>query len=606
MKRFLLILALALLWPAGPAAAQCGDGSGERGVALLIGVSGYRAPSGSPGETGWTPLHNAVRDVDQVCSALSAAGFRTFVVRDPTFAELDEAVFDFHNAAQQADYAVVYYAGHGFEFRGQSYVVPVDAPRRTTLEAMTGDFMPMSRLLGAASASRQFGLFLLDACRTRDQVVRVVDAAANEPGAVGLVTVPGGAAIFSTVAGRPALDEAPVGSELSPFASAIVAGLDLPGLELTDFYEFVHEDVVRRTGNMEPLGPQYPALYKVAPKKFYLVEPPHAEAIATIRARGDVRPVLDMPPLERLAVEDEPKLLREILGKYSFEMLVLGAEAGNPVAQYLVGYAYEFGVGVEADLPEALGWLERSAAQDHPGGLLELAYFLQAQAEAADNGMAPEQREATAARARQLYERSAATGYAKAQSHLAAVLMSDSQPLPADERVAMQQRALGLFEQAADAGHVYANYAVAVYAPDRQQLAEQRLRDIAATGNVQGSHWLCQLYYSLGAAAAVEDQCEIAALNGFATSRAVFASILSGKTIYVSDSGSGRSLCRSDEGERLNCANGDSGGGGGEIPDEEAGRAASYWAQLALSEPELATVPDLHAVAQVLAGRPAR
>jgi len=558
VTRLFLTLAFVLLLVPGAARAACGDGTGERGVALLIGVSNYRAPAAAPESGAWGQLDNALRDVDEVCAKLSKAGFATRILRDPTFEQLDSAIFDFHDAAQESDLAVVYFAGHGFEFRGQSYIVPVDAPKRTSLGAMTGDFLPMSRLLNAASASKQFGLFLLDACRTRDPVVQVIDAAptepGNTPGSVGLVSVPDGAVIFSTVVGRPALDAAPADSVLSPFASAIVAGLDLPGLELTDFYAFVHEDVVRRTGAMAPVGPQYPALYKITPSKLYLVEPPEPSRLPVFGALVGMEVPIQLPPPERLAVEDEPKLIREVLSKYKFGQLLRAAERDNPVAQYLAGYAYEFGIGVDADLAKAKEWLALSAAQGHPGGLLELAYFLEHN-EGGGNGQA-----------RELYEKAAATGYAKAQSHLAALLWSDALARPEAERAELRQRALGLFEQAAAAGHVYATYALATNSPERRPTAEARLREIAAAGNPQGSYWLCELAAWEGKAATAAKECELAAYEGFGVARAILAGM------YARGDGVAQSNER-----------------------------AQYWARLALTEPELAAQPGLYQTTQGLA-----
>ena len=43
----------------------------------------------------------------------------------------------------------------------------------------------------------------------------------------------------------------------------------------------------------------------------------------------------------------------------------LGAENGNPYAQYTLGLYYENGVGVEANIKKALEWYERAAEQGY-------------------------------------------------------------------------------------------------------------------------------------------------------------------------------------------------------------------------------------------------
>lgn len=50
-------------------------------------------------------------------------------------------------------------------------------------------------------------------------------------------------------------------------------------------------------------------------------------------------------------------------GDYSeaFERLITEADAGNPDAQYTIGYMYYEGLGVSRDEERALGWIRRAA-----------------------------------------------------------------------------------------------------------------------------------------------------------------------------------------------------------------------------------------------------
>lgn len=560
--RLILILFAILAFQAAPAAA-CESTEGSRGVALLIGVADYRSPAGTSAANSWPRLNNAVHDVDHVCAAMAAAGFQTIVVRNPTFEGIDAALIEFRQAASQSDYAVVYYAGHGFEFRGEAFIVPVDAPRTSSQGRLIGDFLPMERLLDAASRAREFGLFLMDACRTRTPPVELQDMAdtQGELTAMGLFSVPKGAVIFSTVSGRPAWDEAPVGSSISPFANSIVTGMRTPNLELGAFYDLIHSSVVAQTQDMYPGGPQYPAFYKIAPSSFYLVAPAETAAAQTPSATS-----LVLPPIERLAIEDEPVLMREVLSRHPVAAVISAAEAGDAAAQYLLGYAYSFGVGVRTDRVQAREWMERSAAQDHPGGLTELAYFLQQ--EALDGGtLLPEaERQQLREQSLALYRRAVSQDYAKAQSHLGHTLMTGT--------LGVQDRdyAIALFSEAASAGHVYATAALAMNVPAARDRSLQRLREIADAGNAEGNNWLCELHYSSTGfhqdnaerVTATRD-CEIAALHSFAGSRVIYATIL---------------------------ANG--------MGVEQAPYQAAYWAQLASSQPELATRPDLVEIATLL------
>ena len=105
------------------AAAECRDfgvwcGSGTR-VALIIGNTNYRFASA---------LQNPNNDAQLLAQTLRGAGFQTVMVktdldRDGTIRALRE----FAGVADAADWAVVYYSGHGIEFGGINYMVPVDA-----------------------------------------------------------------------------------------------------------------------------------------------------------------------------------------------------------------------------------------------------------------------------------------------------------------------------------------------------------------------------------------------------------------------------------------------------------------------------------------------
>src|SRR6185436_14957197 len=88
-------------------------------VALVIGNSDYRRVSQLP---------NAKRDASTVAETFQRLGFREVVkVENMTRDGLVRALREFRALAATADWAVIYYAGHGIEIDGVNYVVPVDA-----------------------------------------------------------------------------------------------------------------------------------------------------------------------------------------------------------------------------------------------------------------------------------------------------------------------------------------------------------------------------------------------------------------------------------------------------------------------------------------------
>src|SRR5260370_36684283 len=94
-----------------------------RRVALVIGNSAYQhAPT----------LPNPRRDAVMVADALRQVNFQTVMLQNDLGREqLVNALRDFAKQAEGADWAVVYYAGHGRAVSSVNYLLPVDAKINT-------------------------------------------------------------------------------------------------------------------------------------------------------------------------------------------------------------------------------------------------------------------------------------------------------------------------------------------------------------------------------------------------------------------------------------------------------------------------------------------
>ena len=78
--------------------------------------------------------------------------------------EFKRAIRKFEAAADQADIAVVYYAGHGLEIGGTNYLIPVDARLASDRDA-DDEAIPLERLVSSADGAKRLRLIILDACR---------------------------------------------------------------------------------------------------------------------------------------------------------------------------------------------------------------------------------------------------------------------------------------------------------------------------------------------------------------------------------------------------------------------------------------------------------
>lgn len=516
-----------------PAAAQsrCGDAAlqGER-VALLIGNSEYN-------QFEWPLLANAVNDIDHVCAAFAQVGFAPRVVRNADHAQLTQALVEFAREARGAKQVVIYYAGHGFEYAGRNWLVPMDAPPLARRGDVDMAFVSIETLVSAVVPADAFALVFIDACRTPDPVVRLADAQATDGDAVaplGLLALAQGAVFYSTAKGRPALDAAPDGSPLSPFAAAVVRQLGIPGLEIGHYFKVVSRDVYKTTRDLK-LGPQTPFHYGSWFDDVYLVPPPQLAANAVTATAAPLPARIEGLSLARLAIEDEPVLIAEVLARHPAEQLLAMADGGDALAQHLVGYMLHLGVGVRRDVARAKAYLEKSAAAGFAAGQQELAWLLLENNPTADDLV----------RAKSLYEAASAQGFSKAKTHLAYRLTTGIFGAP--DFVRAEQ----LYAEAAAAGHPAAMFALTFFA-GRAEANIARLRDLAASGNSEGNHWLCEAAFVAGALASATEDCAIAARAGFAGSRALLAHA------YAS--------------------------GQGVAPDA---KEAKHWARLARSLPEL-------------------
>jgi uncharacterized caspase-like protein len=231
-----------------------------RRVALVIGNSGYRNAS---------RLNNPQHDAEAIAASLRAIGFDSVTVaNDATRDRLADALRAFSREAEKADWAVVYYSGHGMEVNGTNYLIPVDARLATDRDAAS-EAVSLDRVMAAADGARKLKLIVLDACRNNPftpQMRRTAspDAAAGAGATavgmigsravgrgLGAVKVSGATlVVYAAKHGQTALDGE--GSN-SPFAVAMVQRLATPNVEINKLFRLVRDDVMEATaGRQEP------------------------------------------------------------------------------------------------------------------------------------------------------------------------------------------------------------------------------------------------------------------------------------------------------------------------------------------------------------------
>jgi tetratricopeptide (TPR) repeat protein len=250
------ILTKPVAAPASPTAAQQG-----RRIALVIGNSAYKnVPA----------LANPQKDASAIATSLRNVGFETVTLSvDATREKLIDGLRAFADESEKADWAIVYYAGHGIEVNGQNYLIPTDA-RLATDRDVQFEAIPLDQVMAALEGAKKLKLVLLDACRDNPFAPQMRKTTAPAAASVAATSTAGGTVnsrsigrglgevkvqgaslvVFAAKHGETALDGE---GGNSPFAVALVQRIATPGVEINKIFRLVRDDVMEATaGRQEP------------------------------------------------------------------------------------------------------------------------------------------------------------------------------------------------------------------------------------------------------------------------------------------------------------------------------------------------------------------
>ncbi len=229
-------------------------------VALIIGNSDYATVPA---------LRNPARDAAAMSAAFRQVGFDVVTTAgDLNRERLVSTLQTFAKLADSADWAVIYYAGHGIELGGINYLIPVDAQLATDRDAKF-EAIALDQVLESVSGAKKLRLVILDACRDNPFLNRTRQIVATRSIGRGLARIePQGGTLVAYAArdGQVALD----GSDAnSPFVASMIRHMVVPGIELSKLFRLVRNDVLIATGNR-----QEPFVYgSLPPEDFYFVPP---------------------------------------------------------------------------------------------------------------------------------------------------------------------------------------------------------------------------------------------------------------------------------------------------------------------------------------------
>jgi uncharacterized caspase-like protein len=272
----------------------------DKRIALVIGNSNYRHAG---------LLGNPANDAAAIAVLLKAAGFASVDVRrDLGINEMRQALGDFSEAAQDADMALLFYAGHGIEVDGANYLIPVDARLARDFD-VEDEAISLDRVLRAIDRAKRLRFVMLDACRdnpftkTMRRTSRAIGrglARVDAPMTDTLVA-------FSTEAGTVAADG---DQAMSPFTTALVRHLATPGLDLRLAFGRVRDEVMKNTNNR-----QRPFIYGSLGGATVAI----VDALPEVAPAVAVAPVAPVPPDPCSLAEAHWKSAEAIGGRAAYE-----------------------------------------------------------------------------------------------------------------------------------------------------------------------------------------------------------------------------------------------------------------------------------------------
>jgi hypothetical protein len=211
--------------------------SGRR-VALVIGNSDYRYS---------TVLRNPRQDATSIADSLRRVGFQSVTLANNLNREqLIAALRAFAAEADKADWAMIYFSGHGLEVNGMNYVIPVDAKLVSDRDVQF-EAVPLDQVLGATEGARKLRLVLLDACRDNPFANSMQRVASTRSVGRGLSQVEpdaGMLVVYAAKHGQYALDG---DGANSPFAAALVKRIETPQMDIRKLFDLVRDDVTEAT-----------------------------------------------------------------------------------------------------------------------------------------------------------------------------------------------------------------------------------------------------------------------------------------------------------------------------------------------------------------------
>ncbi len=212
----------------------------EKRLALIVGNANYLYGG---------KLRNPVNDARDMSATLKKLGFTVIDGYDLTLAQMEDKIRQFGNELKsQKGVGLVYYAGHGIQFNGSNYLIPVDANIKSEQETKYKGLNLGLVLDTLEDAKNGFNIVILDACRN-NPFARSWNRDAATNGGLAQTTAPTGTFIaYATAPGSVAADGT---SRNGTFTAELLKQIQVPNLAVEQVFKNVRQNVTAQTNNRQ-------------------------------------------------------------------------------------------------------------------------------------------------------------------------------------------------------------------------------------------------------------------------------------------------------------------------------------------------------------------
>jgi hypothetical protein len=218
----------------------------QRRIALIIGNAAYQ---------GYSPLKNPVNDATDLAAVLKNLHFEVIEKHNLNYAQMEEAILAFDEKLRQnPGVGLFYFSGHGVQYQGTNYLIPVDgtrllnSPKQLRYKAVAASYIQTTM----EAAGNRVNLLILDACRNSPLFIKgLFKGEMTLPGLGYMVATSGSLIAYAASPGGVAVDGT---GRNSPYVSSLMNWIQKPNLSINKVLREVRKEVLEETNKKQSPG----------------------------------------------------------------------------------------------------------------------------------------------------------------------------------------------------------------------------------------------------------------------------------------------------------------------------------------------------------------